>query len=118
MRKARAPAPNPPWFASAYLVLNLDPSPSRCLAYNRFAQAKYPKFDRAGLSASLRRVLAWDIDCRCAAAPTRCTGRWPSRRYTMPGAGCWSQATERVTSMNANLPEGFGPILRRLPAAR
>jgi hypothetical protein len=54
---------SPPWFASAYQLLNLDPSPNRCLPDNRFFLAQHPQFDRAGLAASLRRVLAWDIDC-------------------------------------------------------
>ena len=53
---------SPPWFASAYQVLNLDPSPNRCLPGNRFFLAQHPQFNRAGLAASLRRVLAWDID--------------------------------------------------------
>jgi hypothetical protein len=54
---------SPAWFASAYQVLNLDPSPNRCLPDNRVFAAKHPQFDRAGVAASLRRVLAWDIDC-------------------------------------------------------
>jgi hypothetical protein len=51
-----------PWFASAYQVLNLDPSPNRCLPDNRLFLAKHPQFNRTGMAASLRRVLAWDID--------------------------------------------------------
>lgn len=54
---------SPLWFASAYQVLNLDPSPNHCLPDNRFFLAKHPQFDRVGLAASLRRVLAWEIDC-------------------------------------------------------
>ena len=53
---------SPPWFASAYQTLNLDPSPNRTLPDNRFFLAKHSKFNRVGLIASLRRVLSWDID--------------------------------------------------------
>jgi len=52
----------PPWFASAYQTLNLDPSPNRVLPDNRVFVAKHPKFNVEGLKSSLRRVLSWDIN--------------------------------------------------------
>lgn len=52
---------SPPWFASAYQVLNMDPSPNRTLPDNRVFLARHPKFDAEGCKGSLRRVLSWDI---------------------------------------------------------
>jgi hypothetical protein len=52
----------PDWFASAYQVLNLDPSPNRTLPDNRVFLARHPKFDSAGMARSLRRVLDWEFD--------------------------------------------------------
>jgi hypothetical protein len=52
----------PDWFAEAYQVLNLDPSPSKLLPDNRAFLAKQTIFDREGFLASVHRVLTWQLD--------------------------------------------------------
>ncbi len=52
----------PDWFATAYQILNLDPSPSRLLPDNRAFLSKQPTCDRAGFLASLHKLLARDLD--------------------------------------------------------
>ena len=52
----------PDWFAGAYQVLNIDPSPSPLLPDNRAFLARHPAFDRDGFLASLERVVARDLD--------------------------------------------------------